>query len=98
MRNRFFYSAIAVIAVLAPGLISQAQTVPRSPEGKPDFSGFWSNPRGKSSTGPATVFTREKMAPFKPGGEVLFYEPSSAVLPYAAPGAFCASAAAFCPV
>ncbi len=58
MRNRFFYSAIAVIAVLAAVLIAQAQTVPRSPEGKPDFSGFWSNPRGKSSTGPATVFTR----------------------------------------
>jgi hypothetical protein len=75
--------------LVALSLEAQAQAVPRTPDGKPDLSGFWSNPRGKSSTGAATVFTIEKMAPFKPGGEALFYEPRTGDPYHDEPRAFC---------
>src|SRR5262245_58610713 len=46
-------------------------TMPRGPDGKPDFNGFYQAPVG-AERGPR--FSPSKMAPFKPGGEALFYE------------------------
>jgi hypothetical protein len=81
--------AIAFLPVPAESGSAQAQAIPRASDGKPDFSGFWSTPRGKSATGAATVFSKEKMAPFKPGGEALFYEPRTGDPRHDEPRAFC---------
>jgi hypothetical protein len=65
--------------------------IPRMPDGKPDLSGFWDNPKpaGGGGSGPATVFDKSKMAPFKPGGEALFYEPRTGDPRHDEPRAFC---------
>jgi hypothetical protein len=57
---------------------------------KPDFSGFWSAPRQPGAKyGGATVFMKEKMAAFKPGGEALFFEPRTGDPYHDEPRAFC---------
>ena len=43
----------------------------------------------QAAGGGATVFDRAKMAPFKPGGEALFYEPRTGDPRHDEPRAFC---------
>jgi len=60
----------------------------RTPEGKPDFSGMWQNPRAKGQRGENTTFDRSLMAPLKPGGEA-FLEPRTGDARHDDPRAFC---------
>ena len=92
--------AVSLLAGLGfHGSRLDAQTKPdpkavpqRTPDGKPDFSGFFEWPgvigtdeRGKGS---ATVFDRKKFAPFKPGGEP-FLEPRTGDARHDEPRDFC---------
>jgi len=67
-------------AVLAAAAVCLAQTpapISRTPEGKPNFTGFYEWPKsigGEQCKCSATIFDRKYFAPLKPGGEK-FIEP-----------------------
>jgi len=95
--NHARLTAIAVTTVCALGAIVFAQNTPafqppRTPDGKPDFTGIYQWPtylpgqeRGRSA---ATVFDKKYFAPLRPGGEN-FIEPRTGDPRHDEPRDFC---------
>ncbi len=61
------------------------------PDGKPDFSGIYTQPSTVNPTGPRgnLIFNADKMAPVKPGAESLLYEPRNGDPRHDEPRAMC---------
>src|SRR5262249_21620989 len=77
MRNQWISSGLlAATLALATTATLRAQDSPRMPDGKPDFSGIYTQPSTVDPTGPRgnLIFNSDKMAPVKPGAEGLLYE------------------------
>ena len=93
--SRSVFSGCVVVLSLCSTALAQSQTqsanAPRTSSGKPDFSGFWSQPHHVEprTGGGATTFTKEKFPPFVPGGEALFYKPYTGDPFLDEPRAFC---------
>jgi hypothetical protein len=83
---------LACVAVVSGQNAPQPAAIPRTPDGKPDFTGTYQWPtylpgqeRGRSN---ATVFDRKNFAPLRPGGEA-FLEPRTGDARHDEPRDFC---------
>ena len=71
------------------------QSLPRTPDGKPNFTGIWAGPgfthKGANDTDSAavTVYNAKNFSPFKPGGEALLKRKPSGDFLKDDPTAFC---------
>ena len=85
-------TACLLIAIAAcVGAQDRGKGVPRTPEGKPNFSGTYEWPKsmgGEQCRCSATVFDRKLFAPLKSGGEP-FYEPRTGDPRHDEPRDFC---------
>ena len=82
------FMATLLLSSTVPAQQGAWQT-PRTPSGKPDFSGFWSQPMHAEPRGGATTFTRDNMSDFVPGGEMLFIKPRTGDPRLDEPRAYC---------
>jgi hypothetical protein len=97
IRRATHLTLLAMTVVCGYGVATSAQNaaaraIPRTSDGKPDFTGTYQWPtylqgdeRGRSS---ATVFDRKRFAPLKPGGEA-FLEPRTGEPRHDEPRDFC---------
>jgi hypothetical protein len=92
MRTHWLGSGVlAATLVFATTAKSQPQGMPRMLDGKPDFSGIYTQPSTVNPTGPRgnLIFNPDKMAPVKPGAEGLLYEPRNGDPRHDEPRAMC---------
>ena len=84
-------AAFTALVVTPAELRAQNAKIPRTSDGKPDFSGTFEWPKAKG--GPqckcsATIFDPTKFSPMKPGGEP-FFEPRTGDPQHDEPRSFC---------
>ena len=85
-------SAALLLVVVVAAMRAQSNGIPRTPDGKPDFSGTYEWPKAAPGSDrckcSATIFDRKYFAPLKPGGEA-FIEPHNGDPRHDEPRDFC---------
>src|SRR5437870_8276811 len=78
------------------GRVVPRKEIPRTADGKPDFTGVWAGPGFSHRVGPndtdtpvVTNFDPKNFAPFKPGGEALFMQKETGEVLHDDPTAKC---------
>ena len=98
MRKFFLFILTAVVATLTLAPVpAGAQSIRRTPDGKPDFTGVWAGPAFSHKVGPGdtdspspTRFDPKIYADlFRPGGKELFYRKWTGDLRHDDPQALC---------
>src|SRR5262249_12869852 len=88
--------SLALLLAAVPHAAAQMKTIPRMPDGKPNFSGVWAGPAFAHNVGPndtdtpvVTSFDAKKMSPFVPGAEAKFRQRPNGDLRHDDPTALC---------
>src|SRR2546423_2253075 len=95
--------SVMVISLVAVGLMTATlasgqarQSIPRTSDGKPDFTGVWAGPGFSHQVGPGDTdaptvrnFDSKLFPPFMPGGEALFNQKPTGDVLHDDPTALC---------
>jgi hypothetical protein len=83
-RSAMVWALPVTMVFLALPCAAQTKSIPRMPDGKPNFNGVWAGPAFAHNVGPndtdtplVTNFDPKRMSPLLPGAEAIFRQPAT---------------------
>jgi hypothetical protein len=90
------FLSLAAAPLAGQAAAGKAQTIPRQPDGHPDFTGVYAGPGFSHRVGPddtdtprVSTFDKNLFPPFKPGGREKFYQKATGDVRHDDPTAVC---------